>query len=305
MQVILQGSLKHFPPTELLSFLMPRGQAGTLDLETPGKRTRIVYDGERITWAESSRGGEAVDAILDAFEWTAGAFTLIDSAILPEGAKALALELEPLIEEAKRRVAAATMYRNSTSFRIVENLSLQQQISLTAEDLKLLFKLTSGRAFGELVDELGVTRKELTERLAHLEELGLLMREELPAKTDPGAKPVRRRTLVGSLTPDSAPDKVYPLLESVCMIGRTDTNHIELADGSVSSRHARIVRTPEGFVIEDLQSRNGTFVNGEKVDDSRMLADGDLLRVGKVIMTFNVAREAKAGETTQPEVRVV
>ena len=57
-------------------------------------------------------------------------------------------------------------------------------------------------------------------------------------------------------------------------------------------------------VLEDLQSRNGTFVNGEKVTDKRLLADGDLIRIGKVIMTFNIAREAKSGEVTLPEVRL-
>ena len=78
-----------------------------------------------------------------------------------------------------------------------------------------------------------------------------------------------------------------------------------MPDGSVSSKHARIVRTDDGFVIEDLQSRNGTFVNGERVTEGpRKLNDGDLVRLGKVIMTFNVARETKAGETTEPEMKV-
>ena len=55
-------------------------------------------------------------------------------------------------------------------------------------------------------------------------------------------------------------------------------------------------------MIEDLQSRNGTFVNGEQVKEKRLLADGDLIRLGKVIMTFNVAREAKTRATRpQPE----
>ena len=109
---------------------------------------------------------------------------------------------------------------------------------------------------------------------------------------------------MGSLTPDGAPDNVYPLLDSEYTLGRAPTNTIAIADGSVSSNHARILRTPEGFVLEDLQSRNGTYVNGEQVKDKRVLADGDLIRLGKIIMTFNIAREGKMGETTQPEVRL-
>jgi pSer/pThr/pTyr-binding forkhead associated (FHA) protein len=57
-------------------------------------------------------------------------------------------------------------------------------------------------------------------------------------------------------------------------------------------------------VLEDLQSRNGTFVNGEQVTDKRLLTDGDLIRLGKIIMTFNVAREGKLGEQTMPEVKL-
>src|SRR5688572_22607904 len=157
MQVILQGSLRHFPPAELLTFLCGRGQSGTLDLETTGKRTRIFFENDNILWAESSRGGEASDVILETFEWTAGTFTLVDSASLPENVKPLAFDLKMLIEESKRRASAATLYRDTTTFRIVDELSIQQQISLTAEELKLLFKLTSGRAFQDLVADFGVT----------------------------------------------------------------------------------------------------------------------------------------------------
>ena len=76
---------------------------------------------------------------------------------------------------------------------------------------------------------------------------------------------------------------------------------IVISDGSVSSRHARIVRTPEGFVIEDLQSRNGTFVNGERIVERRALADNDVVRFGRVILTFNVASEMRVGDTTSPQ----
>ena len=303
MQVILQGSLRHFRPAELLTFLCGRGQSGTLDFETTGKRTRVFFENDSILWAESSRGGEASDVILETFEWTAGTFTLVDSMSLPENVKPLAFDLKMLIEESKRRATAASLYRDTTTFRIADDLSIQQQISLTAEELKLLFKLTSGKAFQDLVADLGITRKELTERLQHLEQLGLLKREDPAAPTMPGKTQARRRTLVGSLTPDGAPDNVYPLLDGECSIGRAPTNTVAIADGSVSSQHARIVRTPDGFVLEDLQSRNGTFVNGEKVTAPRILVDGDLIRLGKVIMTFNVARESKSAETTQPDVR--
>jgi len=305
MQVILQGSLKHFSPSELLTFLCSRDQSGALDLEATGKRTRIFFAGDKVVWAESSRGADVTDAVLDAFEWTAGTFTLLEEAALPDNARPVELDPAELIEEAKRRATTAT-YRNTATFRLAEDLSIQQQISLTAEELKLLVRLTSGRSFQELLSELVITRQELTDQLKRLEKLGLLVRLDTADVTAPGDKQLKRPTLVGSLTPDGAPDNIYPLLDGECTIGRAQVNTVPISDGSVSSKHARILRTPDGFVIEDLQSRNGTFVNGEQVKEKqkRVLVDGDLIRLGKVILTFNVAREAKTTDTTQPEVNV-
>jgi len=48
-------------------------------------------------------------------------------------------------------------------------------------------------------------------------------------------------------------------------IGRSDDNDVVVADGRVSRRHARIVAGGDGFAIEDLQSSNGTFVDGAQV----------------------------------------
>ncbi len=51
-------------------------------------------------------------------------------------------------------------------------------------------------------------------------------------------------------------------------------------DLDVSSRHAAIVRRPDGFVLQDLGSRNGTFVNGVRITGDRMLQDGDVIGFG-------------------------
>ena len=304
MQVILQGSVRHFPPAELLSFLCGRGQTGTLDLETTGKKTRIVFSGDKITWAESSKEAEAADVVLDAFEWTAGTFTLLDSAVLPDGAKAISLDLAPLLEEAKRRAEAASLYSDETLFQVVENPAAQQQLSLNFDQLKILFKLSGGRTFAKLIEDLGIPKRDLNDRLRDLVKLGLVAVATPEAKTAEQPAPKRRITFVGSLTPDNAPENVHPLLDAEQTIGRAPSNSITIADGSVSHNHARITKSRDGFVIEDLKSRNGTFVNGEKVTEPRLLADGDLIRLGKVILTFNVARDINTGEVTTPEVHV-
>ena len=123
-----------------------------------------------------------------------------------------------------------------------------------------------------------------------------------PPPTAAGAKRTTGSRRVGSLTQDGPLAAVFPLIDDDYTIGRLTSNAIAINDPSVSSRHARIARTMEGFVIEDLKSRNGTFVNGERVNEGkRLLVDNDLVRLGKVLFTFNLAAEEKAGDPTKPE----
>ncbi len=315
MQVVLQGSLRHFGAAELLSFLCGRGRSGTLDCESAGRKTRLFFENDRIVWAEGPRNDPA-EAVLELFDWTAGNFTLLDSVVLPDGVTRVAIEVPSLIEEAKRRAESAGVYPDDALFHVVDDPALQQQVSLAADEFKLLFRIAAGRSFKDLAFDLAVPRRELGERVKKLVSIGLIAvaaPEPPPSAVlhsatvrTPAPKTIsRRRTLIGSLTPDNAPDTVHPLLEPEYTIGRASANGIVIQDGSVSGTHARITRKPEGFFIEDLQSRNGTFINGEKVTEKRLLSDGDLIRVGKIIMTFNVAREEKAGDTTQPESRLL
>ncbi|MEA2162370.1 MAG: hypothetical protein QOK37_497 [Thermoanaerobaculia bacterium] len=105
--------------------------------------------------------------------------------------------------------------------------------------------------------------------------------------------------LVATLTADDG--TMHPLLEETSTIGRTAINAIALRDPSVSAKHARVIRSAEGFTIEDIGSRNGTFVNSEKLTGKRLLAEGDLVRCGKVILTFNLASDVKRKQSTERE----
>ncbi len=63
------------------------------------------------------------------------------------------------------------------------------------------------------------------------------------------------------------------------LIGRASAASVRLQDDGVSRRHARIIQVAGQLMIEDLQSANGTIVNGEKVDQV-VLKDGDKIRFG-------------------------
>ena len=66
-------------------------------------------------------------------------------------------------------------------------------------------------------------------------------------------------------------------------IGRNDDNDVTIADGRVSRHHARIVADGSGFAIEDLQSSNGTFVDGAQVSRAR-LHPGASIVVGETVL---------------------
>jgi len=70
------------------------------------------------------------------------------------------------------------------------------------------------------------------------------------------------------------------------IIGRDETASVSVDSETVSRRHARLLLTPEGAVLEDLGSKNGTRVNGLNVRGSTALADGDTIQVGALQLVF-------------------
>jgi serine phosphatase RsbU (regulator of sigma subunit)/pSer/pThr/pTyr-binding forkhead associated (FHA) protein len=65
------------------------------------------------------------------------------------------------------------------------------------------------------------------------------------------------------------------------MIGRREGNDLRLTGSEVSREHARIEQGPNGWVVVDLQSRYGTYVNEEAITDGRALISGDRVRLGR------------------------
>jgi pSer/pThr/pTyr-binding forkhead associated (FHA) protein len=81
-----------------------------------------------------------------------------------------------------------------------------------------------------------------------------------------------------------AAGKTFPLGPSN-IIGRSMENcEIALNDSFLSSQHARLELQGAAWVLEDLNSTNGTFVNEIEVRDAASVEDGDIIRVGRVEM---------------------
>jgi hypothetical protein len=76
-------------------------------------------------------------------------------------------------------------------------------------------------------------------------------------------------------------------LAALNYLGRLEDNHIQLARPGVSRKHAAIEATAEGFTIKDLGSQNGTYLNGERVDQ-QALVDGDRIVIGDAQILYRI-----------------
>jgi len=79
-----------------------------------------------------------------------------------------------------------------------------------------------------------------------------------------------------------------PLGSSPIVIGRSPSSTLVLEDQYASGRHARLSPSSDGWWIEDLGSRNGTFVDDERLTEPRALHPGTTVRIGQT--TFELVR---------------
>src|SRR5664279_4030299 len=118
-----------------------------------------------------------------------------------------------------------------------------------------------------------------------------------PTKTEPLVEPTpvvqadTHYSLV--MIKGSAIGRTYPLEGQQIAIGRDRANDIVIQDPEISRYHVRLHVTPKdcGYQIEDLGSTNGTFVNGEPVQETRCLEPHDVLKLGTMVELRYVLRE--------------
>lgn len=108
--------------------------------------------------------------------------------------------------------------------------------------------------------------------------------EEAARASAPYEGPSRGKLIVRE---GPATGTTFHLVEDMTYIGRSPDNHVSIPDGSVGKRHASIHIRDKTYEIEDLQSTNGVFVNGQRVLKAH-LKDGDSIRLGSTEMQFRL-----------------
>src|SRR5579863_3576297 len=83
------------------------------------------------------------------------------------------------------------------------------------------------------------------------------------------------------------------LLEGQFVVGRSATCQLSLDDALVSRRHAMFLVTTEGVTVEDLESRNGVTVNGQRIVSRVPVQPGDKIVIGSQELTLQKGREGR------------
>jgi pSer/pThr/pTyr-binding forkhead associated (FHA) protein len=79
------------------------------------------------------------------------------------------------------------------------------------------------------------------------------------------------------------PGKTFPLEGDVLTIGREASNQIAINDAEISRKHSQLVLQGGKYVLTDLGSTNGTFVNGQRVTGQHVLQPGEVISLGEQI----------------------
>ncbi|HEY7349723.1 MAG TPA: FHA domain-containing protein [Ktedonobacterales bacterium] len=96
--------------------------------------------------------------------------------------------------------------------------------------------------------------------------------------------------------------QVFQLNKAVITIGRSSECDVFIPDASISRQHAQILRQETGWYVQDLGSRNGAALNGQRLSSPQRLVDGDTLTIGNIPLRYLSAHEeSEASEEARAE----
>ncbi len=174
-------------------------------------------------------------------------------------------------------------------------------IHLTAKALQLLSILLEHRP--KVLKKEDIYHQLWPDTFVEEANLSVLISEVRTALDDDARKPRFVKTahgygygFVGDVRSDSAPSGIrlrsgsreFDLLDGENIVGRDADAQVRLLAPGISRRHARITVAGSRATIEDLGSKNGTYVDGQRVDGSRELRDGNEIRLSRELLVVLV-----------------
>ncbi len=269
------------------------------------------------------------EIIYDSFTWKEGGFSFWNDSNPPDHAVAISVDLTNLIMESARRMDELEYFTqrlppDSAVLRTVPNPVVQEKISLSLEEWKVLFLINGKRSLKEICHEsteeilevyrvvYGLYASRLVEVVQeedpskiktttlNLHKAGYVEPEPVTLKLLPSDiqllissdaritwKEVLKETVAQLtwITPER--EIKFPLTDEEHTVGRLDGQSIHITDPSVSNVHARIVRGLEGYMLEDLSSLNGSYINGTPVQ-RQALVDQDIVNFANVEMIYTL-----------------
>lgn len=96
----------------------------------------------------------------------------------------------------------------------------------------------------------------------------------------------RTKTAGGEVFVNVSTKEQYAFPKKDFIVGRGDNAAVSITDQSVSKRHARVYRTTKGWAIQDLDSSNGTLLNGRPINEPQLIFDEDRITFGSVTVIF-------------------
>ncbi|MCM2316294.1 MAG: DUF4388 domain-containing protein [Thermoanaerobaculia bacterium] len=284
------------------------------------------------------------EIIYDALTWSGGDFRFYDEMELPEQAVTISVDITNLIMEGARRIdewdqCLRLLPDDSVVFRIADNPELQEKISLSLDEWRVLFRFDGHKPLRQVLEESGedpldfyrvvygllasnlveeapedtstrtTLRQQMSEPIpspaghtgkimspvfeisdeewkAIEDDTKLLVSDDATLRFSQVRKMATSASRLRAVLPDGDV-QLFPLDGSSYVIGRAADAAIRFTDTGVSARHAKLTRNEEGYVIEDMHSRNGTIVNDAPIERT-LLRDGDKIRVGRIALEYQV-----------------
>jgi DNA-binding winged helix-turn-helix (wHTH) protein len=124
--------------------------------------------------------------------------------------------------------------------------------------------------------------------------VGYAFSGEALEQRDPQPRRSPRRTIFSVV----CAGRLVPVGQGEHVLGRDSDLAVSIDSATVSRRHARIVITGDDAVLEDLGSKNGTYLNGRRLESAAPLQNGDRIQIGSVVCSFRASAPAATSTDT-------